>query len=441
MTKYNNNIITTQLYYLTSLSNVNMTGRSISTLSLYAKYAANYLRFKRKTNLPSQGATLQSLLERNLYLTPSSSRFFSGTGKDPNDDKNSSNPYKDEDPFGVNYIDAEHESKSDESAAINIGPKDDLPPNYIRDAATGKFTGKVQKEISRQEAELLRLSSPAKDRLLAKKFSETMEKEELEFSSRRIREHEMAFNTLGRKVSDVIDATDTKESDNESIGTYSSPLTDNEFISLGKFMHQSVRNDDERKNINKLLRDAKQDEIIPVARKSSIKDSTSEATKDESNPDLDLEWTSLSARRSMADIDEDDLDDPLANLMPSDLNPAKKVNRKRAKPLPKELLHHNNLALLRRYVTPGGQIMNRVQSRLGAKDQRKIAKLVKRARHLGLIPVIGQWKVEDHGDMKAHDLLVNKDWEDELVERGLIDASSPAYKKRDSGNDNTTAMW
>ncbi|OEU10576.1 hypothetical protein FRACYDRAFT_145650, partial [Fragilariopsis cylindrus CCMP1102] len=50
-------------------------------------------------------------------------------------------------------------------------------------------------------------------------------------------------------------------------------------------------------------------------------------------------------------------------------------------------LHHNNLALLRRYITPSGQIMNRVQSRLGAKDQRKISKLIKRARHLGLIPM------------------------------------------------------
>ncbi|EED88776.1 predicted protein, partial [Thalassiosira pseudonana CCMP1335] len=59
-------------------------------------------------------------------------------------------------------------------------------------------------------------------------------------------------------------------------------------------------------------------------------------------------------------------------------------------PLPKKILHHNNLILLRRYVTPGGKIMNRVQSRLGAKDQRKVAKLVKRARHLGLIPHMGQ---------------------------------------------------
>eukprot|EP00957_Ditylum_brightwellii_P052048 3948181-Ditylum_brightwellii.AAC.1 len=65
--------------------------------------------------------------------------------------------------------------------------------------------------------------------------------------------------------------------------------------------------------------------------------------------------------------------------MPHDLNPTRHVNRRRAKPVPEQLLHHNNLTLLRRYVTPGGQIMNRVQSRLGAKDQRKLRTLVKRA--------------------------------------------------------------
>ena len=124
-------------------------------------------------------------------------------------------------------------------------------------------------------------------------------------------------------------------------------------------------------------------------------------------------------------------DDPFADLLPSDLNPARKVNRKNAKPIPQRLLHHNNLSLLRRYTTPGGKIMNRVQSRLGAKDQRKIAKLVKRARHLGLIPHLGQWKYEDHGNLNeissGNSMIINdeedeegkKDWEVELEKRGL----------------------
>ena len=75
--------------------------------------------------------------------------------------------------------------------------------------------------------------------------------------------------------------------------------------------------------------------------------------------------------------------------------------------------------------------MNRVQSRLGAKDQRKIAKLVKRARHLGLIPHIGQWKFEDHGNLQERGLQAEgnnasaneeegkRDWEIELEKRGL----------------------
>ncbi|KAL7536346.1 hypothetical protein ACHAXR_007103 [Thalassiosira sp. AJA248-18] len=74
--------------------------------------------------------------------------------------------------------------------------------------------------------------------------------------------------------------------------------------------------------------------------------------------------------------------------------------------------------------------MNRVQSRLGAKEQRKIAKLVKRARHLGLIPHLGQWKFEDHGNLHEENLASaspssknvvegKRDWEVELEQRGL----------------------
>ena len=355
-------------------------------------------------------------------------RFFSGDNKKGGSD---------EDPFGVNYKDVDSDGKDGESA-VNTGPKADLPPNYIRDSATGKFTGKIQRELSREEDNLLKLSPLAKERLLAKTFSETIESQNLENASRRIREQEIAFNTLGRKVSDVSETT----ADEDSLGNaYTAPLTDEEYESLAKFMQTGSTSDSETKSIDNIVQNAKTDDLIPIARKSSARYSPSAATKDENNPDLDLEWTTLNAQRSMGDIDEEDLEDPFANLMPSDLNPAKKVNRKRAKLLPKELLHHNNLALLRRYVTPGGQIMNRVQSRLGAKDQRKIAKLVKRARHLGLIPVLGQWKVEDHGNLKEEDLLENRAWEDELLDRGLIEAKSSVYKSNDSNADITKAMW
>jgi len=372
-------------------------------------------------------------------LPPTSSVRFIGSGSGGEGGEDPTKPItSDEDPFGVNYKDVDVDGKSDE-AAFNIGP--DLPPSYIRDAATGKFTGKIQKEVSSQEAHLLKLSGLAKGQAMAKKFSDALSDEGLEDSSRRIREQEFAFNTLGRKVSDVSESIASEAADGTIVDSNTAPLTDEEFRSLKKFMQKSSTGEEETRSINGFLQNAKTDDLIPIARKSSVKHPISAADRDESNPDLDLEWTTMAAQASMSDINEEDLDDPFANLMPSDLNPAKKVNRKRAKPLPKEILHHNNLALLRRYVTPGGQIMNRVQSRLGAKDQRKIAKLVKRARHLGLIPVIGQWKVEDHGDVKENDILENRDWEDELLARGLIEAKSSVYGKSGNNSDATASLW
>jgi small subunit ribosomal protein S18 len=134
------------------------------------------------------------------------------------------------------------------------------------------------------------------------------------------------------------------------------------------------------------------------------------------NPDLDMQWLTVAGQRVLSD----ESDDPFSDLMPSDLNPARKVNNRKAKKIPRKLLHHNNLSLLRRYVTPSGQIMNRVQSRLGAKEQRKVAKLVKRARHLGLIPFIGQWKFTNHGNIHEKDISEDRDWEKELKKRGLV---------------------
>merc|ERR1712183_511720 len=122
---------------------------------------------------------------------------------------------------------------------------------------------------------------------------------------------------------------------------------------------------------------------------------------------------SSSAMRFMDDTVDDD--DPFSDLIPTDMSPTLLVNRRKAKPVPRQLFHHNNLALLRRYITPSGQIMNRVQSRLGAKDQRKISKLIKRARHLGLIPTSGQFVVENHGSMHEKNIKNDNGWEKELI--------------------------
>jgi hypothetical protein len=71
-------------------------------------------------------------------------------------------------------------------------------------------------------------------------------------------------------------------------------------------------------------------------------------------------------------------------------------------------------------MTPTGQIRNRVQTRLGARDQRRVAKLVKRARALGLVPYTGQFKAEQHGWIHAKDMDEERDWEKELQKRGLV---------------------
>ena len=71
-------------------------------------------------------------------------------------------------------------------------------------------------------------------------------------------------------------------------------------------------------------------------------------------------------------------------------------NRKDAVPIDEEVLERLfDLTLLRKYVSDHGSILPRKATGLGAKDQRKVANMVKRARHMGLIPFTGGWSVED----------------------------------------------
>jgi len=363
-----------------------------------------------------------------LSIGGSVTRFLSSnSGSDS--DSDSKKKLNEDDPFGVYYQDGESTGR--------IGPKDSLPPNYIRDGTTRKFTGKVRKEISTEDAALLKLSPLAKEQLFSKRVQQGLDYdgEDLVSSSsdevaRRIREEKMALNTLGRKVADVTAAREHQIQQDAYVddSRFFAPLSESEMLSLKKIIDKNTTNSEET---DKGLIDEAENLIPSIARKSSIKGASSSPSdeKDNQNPDLDLdlEWMSATAQRSMTGVDDEEYN-PFASLMPSDLNPARKVNRKNAKPIPKELLHHNNLSLLRRYITPGGQIMNRVQSRLSAKDQRKIAKLIKRARHLGFIPHIGQWKVEDHGNIKENDILYDREWEKRLLERGLVQRQSSIWK-------------
>ena len=105
------------------------------------------------------------------------------------------------------------------------------------------------------------------------------------------------------------------------------------------------------------------------------------------NPDYGLSWISTSGADTFGDIEI---------ILPGNLLPLHHLNHCEANLLPQDLLHHNSVDLLCLYVTQSGQITERMQSRLGAKDQHKIAKLLNWARHLGLIPHMGQWKYKDH---------------------------------------------
>lgn len=441
------------------------------------------LSLSSQFKLKSFGLQIESIRNVNVNTNLScclsrmnfSSKDGSGSGSGSSGKDNSNH---NEDPFGVNFQD----TTSTNNSNGNIGPKESLPPNYIRDSATGKFTGEIVIEASQEDKKMLNLGPIAQENLLKKRIEDYISRDDIldkknsdgSYSmanvARRIREEDVAFNTLGRKVTDLELALEhaTASANSSSANTNAAaPLSAEELASLHKFMEQTSPNNNNNNNnkrdnnkgnnkgnrdnndsssdsMTQLLIDESQDLIPNIARQSSTKtpirppirtNTTNNDNDDENtlkdNPDMDLQWLSASAQRQMQspDLDTTDLSDPFTNLMPSDLNPSKKINRRQAKPIPKQLIHHNNLSLLRRYVTPGGQIMNRTQSRLGAKDQRKVAKLVKRARHLGLIPVLGQWKFEDKGNVRDVSLMVDRGWETRLVERGLVEKKSQAWEK------------
>jgi len=351
-------------------------------------------------------------------LSSRSTRLFSGGGSSK---KEGDHPK--EDPFGVNYEDG-----SDQG---NLGPSSELPPKYRRDTATGKFTGEIEVEVSDDERQLLHMDDLEKERALIHRLVEQWQDSETTDTgesvkqaelARRIREEEMAMNTFGRSPpphqdEDGQEVTAPQKTEQEDEEGFSKPLTPQEFKSFREYMKKAYDADITKGD-------------IPVQDMEGGHTHTQTQTHVRDNPDLDLTWMSASAQRATDDDDAGD-HDPFLDLMPSDFNPARLVNRRRAKLIPRELLHQNNLSLLRRYVTPGGAIMNRVQSRLGAKDQRKMAKMIKRARHLGFIPYMGQWKFENHGSIHEQDIHEEKEWEQELIRRGLVKRTTKTFPPKD----------
>lgn len=336
------------------MNNITMTSRRLLSPGLMSRLS--------KLSVSNSRASVPS--------TASSHRFFTTNDKDGDD------------PFGLNF----------EAGDYNLGKN--LPPNYVRDRATGKLTGEISEELSPHDERLLKMDDASKDRLLVerlvKKYEDDDECEAIMEAGEKITEEEMALHTLGRIPS--VQFMQDEDSDG-----FSKPLSSNEFRAFARYMVKEHEGFVTKKDIPVMDENTRSYEI--------------------DNPDLDLKWMSSAARREMDGYDDFD---PMGDLTPQDMNPARLVNRKRAKLIPKELMHHNNLSLLRRYIAPNGQIMNRAQSRLGAKDQRKIAKMVKRARCLGLIPHIGQWKYSNHGNRYEADIHEENEWEQELIKRGLI---------------------
>lgn len=332
-------------------------------------------------------------------------------------------------------------SNKDDDQNFFLNDEDSLPrpPSYVRDSVTGKWTDQTHAELSPKDKKLLNLDDVSKSDEVMRRMEDRLRKaaeaagddtsaggdfgtlnEELERVAHRIQDQKLAMGTVGRDSHIGIKKGNSSE---DGEGVDENPLTPREIEAL-KTYAQKEHNVHPKDFARIMEEDA---DLIPH---NSVASGSEGATDSKQFFDADLDLAYLNPkinRRAFKDEGSQGSDDPFADLLPSDLNPARKVNRRHAKPLPKRLLHHNNLSLLRRYTTPGGKIMNRVQSRLGAKDQRKIAKLVKRARHLGLIPHLGQWKFEDHGYLHAHDekskgmeaKSEKKDWEVELEQRGL----------------------
>jgi len=338
----------------------------------------------------------------------SDNRKSNGGAKNPKQKQQQKDEHED-DPFGVNFKDG--------NDLGNLGPKS--PPRYKRDAVTGKFTGEEEEELKEHEKKLLNMDAlQEQEYLLDKVMNEwdidaTNDGDESPFPepvklsrlARRIREDNAGLTTLGRSPQSQAVRGKLEDGENTYMDEtgFSKPLSPAEFQTFKKHMK-----DEQDIQIS--------EDDIPV-----------EPTNDDSDDsvlggyadteELNTQWMSSSAMRFMDDTKDDD---PFSDLLPSDLSPTLLVNRRKAKPIPRHLLHHNNLALLRRYITPSGQIMNRVQSRLGAKDQRKVAELIKRARHLSLIPMSGQFVVEAHGNLHEEDIHEDKEWEKELSRRGLV---------------------
>lgn len=327
----------------------------------------------------------------------------------------------DEDFFGVSFEDGSDPGK--------LGPEENLPPKYKRDAATGRFTGDVEMEVSEEQRRMIESDEFQRSKILMRRMEshwkkantdadgdETTRGRELNALGKRIREGNMGMNVLGRSVeaqAATERADDGSETGRDEHG-FTQRLSKQEFESFRAYMKKRYKVE------------VSEDEMPVLLETAAMNRTDSSSSSDDIR--LATKWMTAQAQRQM---DESLDDNPYADLMPADLSPSRLVNRKKAKPIPVQLLHHNNIPLLQSFMTVTAQIKSRVQSRLGARDQRRVSRLIKRARCLGLMPYQGQFRSEQHGWVHAKDIEKKRPWEKELERRGLV-------IKKHKENKNTT---
>jgi ribosomal protein S18 len=353
-------------------------------------------------------------------------------GTNSRDTNTGSNIHVQNDPYGVHYHDGDQ----------GVGPVELLPPRYKRDPTTGMTTSDIHTELTPEDQRLLKLTRQEKVRIYQKRVEESFDgtgkeqklldvvsSDDME-KSRAIRERHpdrKEWEKLKKKYYYLLKERE-KRAGEKFYEKKQRHMTEHE-KEYRKFLQSHGLVDDEEEDRIDMQKDAATEGVEDVfygvptydgKKKMGAQERQQQQKLDQmehpdkfpSNPweGENLAWVA----QDVSLYSQDDI------FMPPELSRVKKVNRRLATPLPKEFIHHNNLDLLRRYTTPGGQIKNRIQTRLGAKDQRKIAKLVKRARAMGLIPYSGQWKVKDDGDMFDPTLDQMKDWEQVYQDAGLI---------------------
>jgi len=400
-----------------------------------------------------RSSTLVLAANRSVLPTLTHYRFFSSSdGSGGDDDKKKNAGADDEDDiFGVNFDDGDDK----------LGPTSQLPPKFKRDSATGIMTGEVEHEASAADLETIKLATdPAtRDRFLQNKvnaywdkldgYKDDSDSEEAnpnknnQWASemgRHVRQADMGLNVLGRSTKAQA-TTEVSREDGSSIKGddtgFSQRLTSDEFESFQAYMKTQHKVDIAREDIPVMEHEKMAEPTNPLD--APIGDWKRRARDMRlGNPDdaeLSSKWMTVLAQRQMKDANLDD--NPYADLSPGDLSISKLVNRRNAKRIPKELLHQNNIPLLQTFVSPTGQILHRIHTRLGARDQRKVSKLIRRARAMGLIPYQGQFTSEQHGWIHTPDIDDTLDWEKDLEERGLTIQRPPPGGDQDESSSGT----